>query len=150
MQSPVSVCDHDLMNQIIYRYQRMCQEKQISLRTDIRKNCLHFLTDSELTSLFCNLLDNAFTAADYSADTYIHLSIRRHEESQSYIIAMVNSCRKNPFPSNDRKLYTTKKSKKYHGFGLKSIQKIVDGHNGSMEMYYDDDMQEFHTILMLK
>lgn len=37
-----------------------------------------------------------------------------------------------------------------HGFGLKSIRRIIKKYNGDIEMYYNDVTCTFHTIIMLK
>ena len=37
------------------------------------------------------------------------------------------------------KLFTTKKDKDIHGFGLESIKKIVHNHNGELELVTDEE-----------
>ena len=53
------VCDHHMLNVILSRYQRQCQEKYITFHTDIRSGVLRHLPDADLTAIFCNILDNA-------------------------------------------------------------------------------------------
>ena len=63
---------------------------------------------------------------------------------------MKNSCRKNPFNNLDRKLISTKSNSAGHGFGIKSMKRIVKKYNGDMEIYYDEEEKVFHTIITLK
>ena len=43
-----------------------------------------------------------------------------------------------------------KANKGRHGFGIKSIKKVVKQYNGNLQMYYDNDSGTFHTIITLK
>ena len=73
--------------------------------------------------LFNNILDNAVEAASLSSGRYIHLEITASLNSYHKIIA-INSCDNEP-RSEKGKLITTKRNKDVHGFGTKSIRKIV-------------------------
>ena len=57
---------------------------------------------------------------------------------------------KNPFDEQNDKLATTKSNKHKHGFGIKSIQKIVAKYQGDMQMYYNQESLTFHTVITLK
>ena len=46
---------------------------------DIRSNTTTFLSDSDVTSLFCNLLDNAVEASQRIKDPYIEISATQRE-----------------------------------------------------------------------
>lgn len=144
------VCDVELLNAILSRYKRQCNEKGISLTIDIRSGVVNFLSDSEITSLFCNLLDNAIESSEKIQDSYIEISIYKKNNSPFIIVSVINSCRINPFSDSGNYLSTTKQNKKKHGFGLKSIRKVLENHQGDMQMYYDDCTHTFHTIITLK
>lgn len=57
--------------------------------------------------------------------------------------------KKSFFRKNGR-LYTNKPNKQKHGFGLKSIRKIVNSYHGDLQMYYHPDTRTFHTVITLK
>lgn len=147
--SSVRVSDNDLLSSIVCRYKRTCDEKSISLRTDIRSKCIDFLTEDDMTALFCNLLDNAFESAIHVSDSYIELNVSARPNTSFVIISVVNSCAKNPFHDKSQKLRTTKKESQRHGFGLKSIEKIIKKYHGEMNCYFDDSNMTFHTVIML-
>lgn len=92
--SSVRVSDNDLLSSIVCRYKRTCDEKSISLRTDIRSKCIDFLTEDDMTALFCNLLDNAFESAIHVSDSYIELNVSARPNTSFVIISVVNSCAK--------------------------------------------------------
>lgn len=150
LQESVSVCDNELLNAILCRYIRNCADKKIVLRADIRKGLLTYMTYDDLTALFCNLLDNAVEAAGKIPDSYIDLSVTYNENASLTILTMINSCPKNPFSDKTGKLQTTKQDRFLHGYGIKSIQRIVKKYHGDMQTYFDENSLTFHTILTLK
>lgn len=149
LQHSVRVCDHELLNAILCRYQRNCSEKSVSLRTDIRSGCADFMSDNDLTILFCNLLDNGLEAASLLPDSFIELNVGRKSGSSLIVLTMINSCRVNPFTPSGR-LVTTKQNSKMHGFGLKSIKRIVEKYHGEMKLYYEEETHTFHTIIVFR
>lgn len=148
-------CDHPLLNSILSRYKRQCQEYGIDLHTDIRARSIDFLSDSDITSIFCNLLDNAVHAASQAAcpasetsltQAFIELNITINETVSLTLIILVNSCQTNPFP--------TIKARKNphageHGFGLVSIRKTVEKYGGNLQMYYEESNHSFHTVIAI-
>lgn len=150
LSDSVRVCDHHILNVILSRYQYQCKEKHISLYIDIRSNSLPGLPDTDITVVFCNLLDNAVEAAEKGPDSFIELNVRPKEHTPYVIITMINSCRSNPFSGKTEELLSTKKGASSHGFGIKSVQRIVNRYHGSMNMYYDEKEHLFHTVLLFQ
>lgn len=145
------ICDHEMLNAILSRYKRQCDDKHISFIADIRNGTTDFLSDNELTSLYCNLLENAIEAAGNVQNPYIEINTTKRENTSLVVITVINSCLTNPFCATpEGKLITHKQEKQKHGFGIKSIKKIVKKHHGNMQMYYNGDTLTFHTIITLK
>ena len=144
------LCDHELLNSILCRYMQQCIKDHITLHADIRSRTVDFIASNDLTSLFCNLLDNAIEAAGVVPDSFIEINTSKRKKTPFVVITVINSCRTNPFLSNGRQLCTQKSDKRRHGFGLKSIRRTVQKYHGSMQMYYNDDTFAFHTIITLK
>lgn len=149
LQDSVQICDNNLLNTILFRIKQQCKTSGTSFLTDIRSGCTDFLSAYDMTALFSNLLDNAIEATKNIPDSYIELSVTPHSDKR-IIITMVNSCRKNPFSKNSRRLITTKKNKWRHGYGMKSIQRVVDKYEGDSRFYFNEENYTFHTILILK
>ena len=112
------------------------------------------MADNDITSLFCNLLDNAVEACTNIPEAFIEMTARKREHTPFVVITIVNSCRRNPFSEGDalknRMPFTNKPDKRKHGFGIKSIRKVVSKYHGDIQMYYKDDAPAFHTIITLK
>lgn len=81
-------------------------------------------------------------------ESFIELSVSERKGTAFTIITLTNSCRKNPFVKN--RISTTKPDKRYHGYGMKIIERIVRNYNGELKNYYTEDNHTFHTIITLK
>lgn len=144
------LCEHEMLNSILCRYMWQCNDKNIAFHTDIRSETTDFIADNDLTSLFCNLLDNAVEAADHIPNSFIEVNTNKREKTPFVVITVINSCRKNPFSKESNSLSTEKLDKQRHGFGIKSIRKTISKYSGDMRMYYNDETLTFHTIITLK
>ena len=145
----VQVCDNTLLNNIVLRAKQQCKKDDISFRIDIRTGCIDFLSEFDITVLFGNLLDNALNAAKNTPDSFIELNVKPHN-NHTIVITKINSSLKNS-TSYCRKLFTTsKKNELIHGYGLKSIQRIVKQYKGKYHFYFNAKDNTFHTILLLK
>lgn len=149
LQTSVRICSNELLNVILNRYMQQCSEKKISFRADIRKNTIDFMTEDDLTALFCNLLDNAVEAAASYSDGFVELHADQRANTVFTVLTMTNSCLKNPFTKKGT-LPSAKPNHFRHGFGLKSIRRIVEKYSGDVQYYYTDDTCVFHTIITLQ
>lgn len=137
-----------LINVIVSRYVDLCRRENIDITVDIRNVDFSFISESELTALFDNLLENAYEAAKSSEHHYINVSVDKKNE-QYIIFYIVNSCDVSP-NINGKSFITSKKDKSYHGFGLKSINKIAKKYQGNAEFRYDEMSKSFISSVLLK
>ena len=147
----VCVSDITLLNAIICRYENECRRRNIIFYTDIRKNTVSFMAENDLTALFCNLLDNALEAASLpqTVNPFIELNVEFRDNSDYTVITMVNSCIDGPSLSKTEQLLSTKKDRHRHGYGIRSIKKVVSTYKGKIQMYYNQENNTFHTIIMI-
>lgn len=150
LKETARICDNAMLNAILNRCQRQCIEKGIGFHADIRKNLLRQMNQNDLTSLFCNLLDNAVEAAENIPDSFIDLMVQKKENTPFVVIVLVNSCRSMPDFDQNGFPVSHKSGIGRHGFGIKSIRKAVGQYQGDLKMYYDDATATFHTIITLK
>lgn len=100
--------------------------------------------------MFCNLLDNALESAVGIPESFVEITVQQKENTSFIIIVMINSCSSNP-SYDENGLPVSRKLDSYrHGFGMKSIKKVVKQCQGNLQMYYDDSTGTFHTIITLK
>lgn len=146
----VHVSDNELLNSILCHYMQICRNKNIAFKVDVRKKLLQDLDYTELTALFCNLLDNAIEACSNIPDSYIELNITDKENTDITIINIINTCRIRPKFNQNGMPVSAKKNKFKHGFGLKSVERIVNKYNGNIKMYFDNEKMAFHTIIVIR
>ena len=91
LDTHLQVSDNEVLNALLSRYMQKCKLDHIEFIVDIRKQCLQFLEINDLTSLICNLLDNAFEAASLQENSYIELHISRKENTPFTLLTLTNS-----------------------------------------------------------
>ena len=140
------VCNNTFLNQLMSYYLEMADKSNIRMDIDIRNGTMEFLTPDDMVSLFGNLLDNAIGAAK---DGFIELRVSKEEKKETQMITIVNSCNIPPIIRKNGEFESTKEDKSNHGYGIKSIEKIVKKYNGSMKLYFDEEENTFHSIVLL-
>ncbi len=135
-----------LLDVILNKYTDICREKEIKFETDIMSDNLKFINTYDISALFNNLLDNAVEAAAESTGKFIQLEIT-NSLSSYHKITVINSCDIEP-KSKEGKLITIKRNKDIHGFGTKSIRKIVKQYNGELHWEYDHAKKQFKLVIL--
>lgn len=105
LKETTKLCDHEMLNSILCRYQRHCNDKHIIFHTDIRSGTVQHIYPRDLTSLFCNLLENAVESAENIPDSFIELTVQKKENSPFLIIILINSCQNTPVYNPEGLLY---------------------------------------------
>ena len=150
LRETTNICDNEMLNAILCRYQRQCNDKHIHFHTDIRSGTVQYIYQHDLTSLFCNLVENAMESAENIPDSFIELTVQKKENSPFVVIILINSCQNTPVYNQEGVPVSHKLDNGRHGFGIKSIKKVVKQYHGNLQMYYDNDSGTFHTIITLK
>ncbi len=140
--------NHKLVNIIVSRYEQLCESENIRFSVDIRSVDFSFMSDSDITALLDNLLENAYEAAKASEIGIIDLSIEKQNER--YVrIQTSNSSEQKPIITNGI-IKSTKSNNKLHGIGIKSITKITKKYSGNIAWNYDDASKVFTSTILLK
>lgn len=150
LDSTVKICGRELLNIVLCRYLKLCHDKNIIFSADVRNNTTDFISDSDLTVLLGNLLDNAYEAASSANNSFIDIKIQNRKHTPFTLVSVQNTCMSNPFSATDHKLHTSKPDKMRHGYGIHSIERMVQKYNGEIQMYFNDESHTFHTVLMLR
>lgn len=143
------VCENDFLNAVFNRYLQRCEHLHITLNIDIRKQALSFMDEYDMTSLFCNLLDNAVEAATGCSNAFIEVYAGFSRSHNLLLLSVKNSCIQKPSIDTKGCLKTQKSSKGIHGTGLKSVLRVVKKYEGNYEFSYDDQSLVFSTVITL-
>ena len=140
--------NNKLLNAIVNRYATAYTENNIDFYCDIRNINFSFITNNDLTVIVDNLLENALEANQKNDSGKVELFI--FPTNVNYItIKLINSCKSAPIIHNG-KLITTKTKSSIHGYGLKSIKRIIKKYNGDMSFSFDKSEKLFTTSIILK
>lgn len=86
-------------------------------------------SDMEISTLFSNLLDNAIEACEKIEDDRRWVAIQITRKSGMLYLTISNSIKDRP-AEQEGKLITNKQNHQLHGYGIKSVQKIVRKYEG--------------------
>ncbi len=100
--------------------------------------------EREICSLFGNLLDNAIEASKKLKTEEKKIYITIEKKKQMIYIEVKNSIEEEPIKRNN-KFITSKEDKNLHGYGLKSVQRIVEKYDGIIT--YETENKIFTTSL---
>jgi len=140
--------DNKLVNVIISRYANLCAENKIQFNCDIRSIDFSPISESDLTALLDNLLENSYEAARLADNKFIDVKIDTF--NGSYIVfAVKNSFEQIPLSAKGN-LKTTKKDSDNHGIGTKSIKRIAKRYDGQASFDYETEENIFSVKVILK
>ena len=77
----------------------------------------------------------------------VELSVVKKKQQNCILISMVNSCDMAPIKDANGNFETGKDKSKGHGYGTKSIARVIQKYNGEADMRYDEETKEFHSII---
>lgn len=94
--------------------------------------------EREICTIFGNLLDNAIEACE-KVEGSRWISVKVEKQKQLFFIQIINTIDEIP-QKNEKGFLTSKINKELHGFGLKSVQRIVDEYEGDIVYQIENNM----------
>ena len=127
-----------------------CQRHGIELKFMGEGQLLNFMEDMDISALFGNMLDNAIESVVKIKDRQKRLiSLHVIQDKQFIRIRTENYCEEN-VQFQDGIPITTKKDKRFHGYGMKSMKKIVEKYGGSVMAGKTDNWFELNILIPMK
>ena len=143
------ISKNKMLDLIISKYATLCEKKNIKFSVDVKTANLSYVSDTDLSTLMNNLLDNAVEAAEKSDGGFIQVNVFSKNDIYDGLV-IKNSCSVAPITENGE-LKTTQHNKEMHGIGTKSIRKTLKKYNAVYGWGYDKDLKIFKTdIVFLK
>ena len=137
----------DALDVLLAEKTLQCQRREIRLDYMADGSCLSFLSPADVYSLIGNALNNAVDAAAKSPDRdRRYIKLRISVEKGMVMIHLENRYTgKLDFDSGLPR--TTKQDKRYHGFGMKSIQLITEKYGGYLRVKAAEDIFTLNILL---
>ena len=142
--------NNNVLNGLISEYSSKCYTENIEFVVDIRPGTIDDIVATDIVALFGNILSNAYEAAkkcEEINEKYIELVVKRKHETT--FIKCVNSCAVPPKIIGGNFISIKKDSDRKHGYGMKSIDKIVNKYHGSHIEQFDENEFIISIILMI-
>lgn len=106
-----------------------------------------FMNTIDLFSLFGNILDNAIESVlQLENEEHRVIDLTSNQQGQ-FLILRCDNYFTHKLTFSDGLPVTSKSDKDYHGFGLKSIQMILEKYHGTLSITTEDDI--FHLFIMM-
>jgi sensor histidine kinase YesM len=134
----------ELLDAIINMKLNYARECGIEIYCNISVS-LNGFCENDIMILFSNAIDNAIEASLLQSQKKIILTM---ENKRNYLCISIANAIDYSVLDNNSKLQTTKKDKKYHGFGTQSMSNIVEQYDGMLEYYEKGGM--FIVNIMIK
>lgn len=126
----------------------LCEGQHIRLECMADGESLSFMNTSDVYALIGNAIDNAIESTLKVPELdrrFINISIKKTRELLTIHIS-------NPYDGElqflDGLPQTTKNDKNFHGFGMKSIQKVVEKYGGYLSIAAEDQFFVLNIIMM--
>ena len=136
--------NNPVINIILNQKYHMAEDKGIAMIFQLNDLSKVWLEEQDIVILISNLLDNAIEACDKSGDKIIRLKIVL--EKKEMVVSVKNTVNE-PVQIGDDFIYTTKKDKRKHGFGIKNIQMVLDKYDGMGMMRYEDGWFYYTAVI---
>lgn len=140
------ISKNKMLDLIISKYVTLCEKKNIKFSIDVKTANLDYVSDSDLSTLMNNLLDNAVEATERADERFIQVYIFSKGSIHDGLV-IKNSCAISPKAENGE-LKTTKQNKKTHGVGTKSIRKTLKKYDAVYGWKYDENSKIFETDIV--
>lgn len=135
--------DNPIVNAILKEKINTAKEKGIPVTYEIDISASIQLESGDMGIILGNLMDNAIEAGEKTEAPYIVIQIR--QINKSLYIAIQNRME----GKMQGELFTTKKDKKNHGFGLASVRKTVEKYSGHMQIDRKDGIFVVEIMLVM-
>lgn len=132
--------NNEAIDIVITQKSLLCSSKRIRFTYIIDGKSLSFLSTSDITSLYGNIIDNAIEAVEREKDDFRLIKLRTYKQGGLILIQEENYCHNSLSFDNNQLPISTKNDSINHGYGLKSIKYIVDKYEGQLTTTLKDDV----------
>ena len=140
-------CDNSLVNAVINAKYNLAEEKEIPCFVNMELKKIYDIDDVSLCTIFANLLDNALEAAACIPEKENRrLALKARLLNDALCIEVENTFA-GELKEVKGRLATTKEKTEGHGYGLRSVQDVVELYDGQMQISHGDGI--FRVVIWI-
>lgn len=144
----ISYCNDQTVNAVLNAKAIVMKENTIDFHVQIHITEELPFHKIDTCALLGNLLDNAIEACQKLENSKRYIQLDLKVDKGIFVLKLINPCKEkqiSPFSLPK----TTKKEKKLHGYGLRSVEEIVKRYHGHMEFHAQENKFLFLLYLPL-
>lgn len=131
---------------ILNSFYRKCMAGSIRTEFEVNETELKRVDVYDLCLVISNLCENAYEASERCGKKKIRLELCN---KRSYIWFRIGNTIERSVLRDNQELATTKENESEHGFGMKSVRRLVEKYEGAMNVYEADAMFWVEVILKI-
>lgn len=139
---------NDALDIILTEKSLVCSKEGIFFSCMADGEKLGFIEPSDVYALFGNIVDNAIEAVRRVPQEKRSISLRVKQIGYMLVITSSNYYN-NDIIKEDGEIQTMKADKRYHGFGLKSINYICERYGGSVDIKTEGDVFTISLVFFI-
>ena len=142
---PQFECDNSILSVIVSNKIAIAMEMNVDFKINVEFANIDFISDLDITTIFANLLDNAFEACEELPENErkIWFAVTRHNY---FLLICTENTFKNIKLDENHKYKSTKSD--HQGVGLTNIRKTVEKYEGNFITHTEDGI--FKTEILIQ
>lgn len=133
--APIRYVSNDILNIILNDKAEAAKKNHIQFECAIEETDYSFLKNSDITTIFSNLLDNAIEAC-MKKEEQRYIVVNTSVQYNILMIKIKNSIGEKLDWSGGRPL---SRKGKNHGIGLKNVEKVIEEYEGSIDYFVEGE-----------
>lgn len=122
-----------VLDTLITQKQFYCKEHQIQFSYSVDSRLLSWIEPRELCILFGNLIDNALESVLQISDPERRQILLEVKSQRQLLSIRMDNCCDHPVEFQGGLPRTTKEDRQQHGYGMKSISRVISRYDGSLD-----------------
>ena len=144
-------CDNPVLNIILANKKAEAEESGIEVQIRIKEFPENLpISDFDLSTVVCNLLDNAIRGCICSEQTRPRMIIEILQKNTYLVIRVLNSCLVSMDIESTDRIESTKSKSQTHGFGMPIIAGIVKRYRGDFVVSAQNGLFTATAIMSIK
>lgn len=141
---------NDVLDVVLCEKSLLCRQSNIKFSCMADASKLDMLTPTQIYSIFGNIMDNAIRASKQLNEDQRFISLTIKEQNEKIVIEEANFFKGTIKILEGNTIATSKADKAKHGFGLKSINYIVEKYQGKVELDIKNNCFDIIIVLPIK